>query len=377
MADAAATEALPPVPSAAAEASEAAPPTEEAAIAIAEASEAVPPATPAQSRIHRAIAEKDGAALCTSLTSAATTRLLKRQEQIANVLEEKRDHAALLITSALRARRFKKLLNNNDLIAADPGLKMLRTCIVRRCTGGGHQNMEKVVESGCNWYRQLFHCEEGVALSLKGRRSKNLTSREFTYGEVQFHEWIEILKRTNPRNGEKFVDLGSGLGKAVFAAHLFFPFGMCLGIEFLEDLHRHAAGNLQQFDSQIRNLLDERKRSQRISFEHSNMMHAQWKDADVVFFSASAFSDATIESVSAKCAQLKPGARIITIVRQLVDPDNIIFKEIDRVHCQMSFGPSTAIIYERVDPLQLEKDRESRRLRAEADLFGMKSLDEV
>jgi len=41
----------------------------------------------------------------------------------------------------------------------------------------------------------------------------------------------------------------------------------------------------------------------------------------------------------------------------------------------MSFGPSTAFIYERLDPLQLEKERESRRVRAEADMFGIKSLD--
>ena len=300
---------------------------------------------------------------------------LSWQQKIAAAEDEKKDEAALCITAALRARRFRKLLNNDDLIASDPGLKALRTCIVRRCAGSGHRDMEKVIDSTMGWYRGVFHNDEGVTLSLKARRAKKLDSREFTYGEVNFHTWIEVLRRANPKRGEKFVDLGSGLGKAVFAAHLFFPFGMSVGIEFLEDLHRSAEQALQKFDSQIRTLLDESKRSQRISFENKNLLHAQWKDADVVFFSASSFSDATIESVSAKCAQLKPGARIITIVRRLVDPDELLFKEIDRVHCQMSFGPSTAIVYERKDPRQLEKDRESRRVHAEADMFNFKSLD--
>ena len=128
--------------SAAAEAPEA--PTEEAAVAeeeaaVAEPSEAVPTATDAAAvkAPEAAPAEEDANALATSLTAAATARLLHRQEQIASALEEKRDDAAHLITSALRARRFKKLLNNNDLIAADPGLKVV-PCVLSAASSPPH-----------------------------------------------------------------------------------------------------------------------------------------------------------------------------------------------------------------------------------------------
>merc|ERR1711865_541103 len=117
------------------------------------------------------------------------------KQKIENHEEQKRQQAAFVITMALRARRFKKLLSNNKLIGNDPGLKALRTCLVRRIGGEGCRNMEQVIDQVCGWYRQLFHNEEGVTLSLKCRRSKGITAREFTYGEVLFHEWINVLKR--------------------------------------------------------------------------------------------------------------------------------------------------------------------------------------
>jgi len=356
-------------------AQEAAPASEEEAAPAEEAATEEPASTSEQrNQCDDAPSTSDSPAAAAPAAAAAAPPVTLK-EKVAAAQEEKRHEASFMITAALRARRFKKMLNNNDLIAADPGLKALRTCLVRRCSGTGHHKMEQVIETACSWYRQLFHNEDGVTLSLRSRRAKELSTREFTYGEVQFHEWIGILRRSNPKSGEKFVDLGSGLGKAVFTAHLFFPFRLSLGIEFLDDLHETANRSLQHFDSQIRTLLDETKRSQQIRFEHKNMLHTNWKDADVVFFSASSFSDATIEAVSTKCAQLKPGARIITLTRQLVDVDEDLFREIDRAHCEMSFGPSTAFIYERLDPLQLEKERETRRVQAEADMFGIKSLD--
>jgi tRNA G46 methylase TrmB len=40
--------------------------------------------------------------------------------------------------------------------------------------------------------------------------------------------------------GGKFVDIGSGSGKAVFAAALLHKFDDCVGIEILEGLHNLA-----------------------------------------------------------------------------------------------------------------------------------------
>ena len=47
------------------------------------------------------------------------------------------------------------------------------------------------------------------------------------------------------------MDLGSGMGKAVFAAHLYFQFGTCKGIEFLDDLHANANTFARSFDNEV------------------------------------------------------------------------------------------------------------------------------
>lgn len=288
---------------------------------------------------------------------------------IAEAEEGKRNEATLTITSALRARRFKKLLQNNSLTGHDPGLAHLRKCVVRRIAGIGHMNMEDNVAKVCAWYRKIFHNEEGTALAKQAREARSLNGREWAYAEVEFHHFVEVLRSTTPRRGEKFVDLGSGIGKAVFAAHLYFQFGTSKGIEFLEELHHTANGYARSFDNEMKMLFDEVKRAQRLEFENKNFMHANWKDADVVFCVCTAFNDELMAAISKKCELLKPGARIITLTRQLVQSDAQAFKEINRQHCHCSFGPATAFVYLRVDPLALEKQREQRRKESGAELF--------
>jgi len=55
-----------------------------------------------------------------------------------------------------------------------------------------------------------------------------------TYGEIDFESFYEILKLTNPSKGEIMYDIGSGTGKAVIMASLFFPLSKVVGIEILK-----------------------------------------------------------------------------------------------------------------------------------------------
>jgi len=221
---------------------------------------------------------------------------------------------------------------------------------------------------------QVFHNEEGSAIAKRAREGRNLQGLEWVYGEVEFHHFVEVIKSTTPKRGEKFVDLGSGLGKAVFAAHLYFQFGVCKGIEFLDELHHTASACATSFVAEVKMLFDEAKRAQRIEFEHKNFMHANWKDADVVYIGATAFGDELMAAISKKCELLKPGARIVTLTRQLVQSDALAFKEINRQHCHCSFGPATAFVFERLDPMALENNREKRRAESVQDSFNFDAL---
>lgn len=56
---------------------------------------------------------------------------------------------------------------------------------------------------------------------------------------------MKIADAVAPGSWGVFVDLGSGLGKAVLTAHLVGGFQKCIGIELLESLH---SGSLVALD---------------------------------------------------------------------------------------------------------------------------------
>jgi len=57
------------------------------------------------------------------------------------------------------------------------------------------------------------------------------------YGEVEYKSFYRVLRKINAPPGGVFYDLGSGTGKAVFAARLTQDFQRCVGIEILNGLH--------------------------------------------------------------------------------------------------------------------------------------------
>jgi hypothetical protein len=95
-------------------------------------------------------------------------------------------------------------------------------------------------------FNQLFNdCSIEVAKQAsKGERAnKNLTKeRSLIYGEVEFASFNVVLRKicTNLSPGGNFYDIGSGSGRAVFAARLTQDFNKCTGIELMEDLSKLA-----------------------------------------------------------------------------------------------------------------------------------------
>jgi hypothetical protein len=57
-----------------------------------------------------------------------------------------------------------------------------------------------------------------------------------------------VLRKINPASGCVFYDLGSGTGKALFAARLTQDFSRCIGVELLESLHGAAVNVVNRFE---------------------------------------------------------------------------------------------------------------------------------
>lgn len=62
-------------------------------------------------------------------------------------------------------------------------------------------------------------------------------SKALQYGEFDLAFFFQLLKLAEPRPNERFVDIGSGCGRLVFAAAAVYEWELAAGVEILRDLH--------------------------------------------------------------------------------------------------------------------------------------------
>jgi len=92
-----------------------------------------------------------------------------------------------------------------------------------------------------NLFSEAFSNINGNLLSQKDRESSKLMLENeymYTYGEIEYTSFQDILQQAGAVDGQIFYDLGAGCGKAVFAAALASKvrFLKCVGIELLPTL---------------------------------------------------------------------------------------------------------------------------------------------
>ena len=83
---------------------------------------------------------------------------------------------------------------------------------------------------------------------------KNLgfeNNRSYTYGEVSFDGFKEILSVINPTAPFEFLDLGSGIGKSLVVAALLYPCKKLSGVENLSSLVSNSKTILNKFQNYI------------------------------------------------------------------------------------------------------------------------------
>lgn len=163
---------------------------------------------------------------------------------------------------------------------------------------------------------KLFKSNYTKLTSVVFRCIHRIKSRDFIYGEIDFLSFHNILEKTKPQPNELFYDLGSGAGKAVFAAALYFNFSKSCGIELLEPLHEKASDTLNKTKSMAQSSLPEEemaylKKCSDIEFINDSFLNYDFSDANVLYVAATCLTDTTWESLVKKLANLKQGTRII------------------------------------------------------------------
>lgn len=207
-----------------------------------------------------------------------------------------------------------------------------------------------ILHESASAYNELFSdisLEVGKLLSKAERKEKDLDDdKNLIYGEVDYKSFYAILRKVQYIAGKTFYDLGSGTGKAVFAARMTQDYDRCIGIEILQGLHNQAFKVTERYNAQFRQLLDA-SHSQHAAVYKGSFLDFDWSDGDVVFANSTCFNDELMDSISKLAEDLKPGAVMVTFTKSLSKTDK--FELLEKKREKMSWGPATVFIQRRLN----------------------------
>ena len=208
--------------------------------------------------------------------------------------------------------------------------------------------------------RMLFEeypdAEAGKDLSRLERQVNKYTSSSLSYGELPYSSFHRIFTRLNrlglsDDNRGKFVDIGSGVGKSVFAAALYHNFSKVVGIEILSGLHQASLGVFERWKT-IKRQLSQFKSDMEISLLMGDALTIDWaQGTDVVFMYATCFSREMLVALGREACRLRSGSLVIITTYRLdssIDP--LFDKYLELVlteSADASFGGSVAVFFYR------------------------------
>jgi len=196
------------------------------------------------------------------------------------------------------------------------------------------KNIKRVFES-------VYKDINGFLVSKQSAEREKHFSPEDVYGEINNAEFLNLLRRVNPKPGEVFYDLGSGVGKTVILAALSYPFEKVCGIEQIQDLSDLSKACAQGLRS--KKAAQELLGKTRIEFIQGDFFDIDFSDANIVYINATAFMDIWQE-LSVKLESLKPGSRVLVVGRQLLS-DSFYLIESDLA--LMTWGKTMLHVYQR------------------------------
>ncbi|OGK50722.1 hypothetical protein A3B50_04450 [Candidatus Roizmanbacteria bacterium RIFCSPLOWO2_01_FULL_40_42] len=190
----------------------------------------------------------------------------------------------------------------------------------------------------------LYRDIQGYDLSFSARKKLQFHDKGLTYGEIVPESFYKILSQVNPQKDEVFYDLGSGTGKAVLAASLFFPFSKTVGVELLDDLYDASQQVLQRYQKEIIPRLNT-SNSPEIKFFQADFLDFDFSDADVIFAHATCFHDGQLRELLHKFEKLKKGARLIIVSKEV---DSHSYALTNTSEHPFSWGQATLHFYEKI-----------------------------
>ena len=175
-----------------------------------------------------------------------------------------------------------------------------------------------------------------AAIAKREQRASGTFLPGLQYGEVRPRAFSTALAWLAPRDGETFVDLGSGTGKATLTAAALYRFASATGVEILEPLHRAALGALRACGPLL---------TPQVCLLNADAFDHPWHDADVVYVNAACFTDEMVRRIESGARKLRRGARLLITTRALA---SAALRLLRRETLPCAKGSLLFIAYERV-----------------------------
>lgn len=212
-----------------------------------------------------------------------------------------------------------------------------------------NHSQQETIKKTLHFLESIYKKINAEAISRRDRRRQSLMDDAYVYGEIDFLSFILILEKTKPQSGEIFYDLGSGAGKAVFAAALSYDFSKVYGIERLPGLYKLAQIQINKAvtlahltPSWIKNYLLKIKT---IHFINGDFLQQDIADGDIIFINATCLNYYTWEKVVHKLTALKQGSRVIVTTKKISNEQfSLLYHDFEL----MSWGMNSVNIYLKV-----------------------------
>lgn len=200
-----------------------------------------------------------------------------------------------------------------------------------------------------NLLSTLFRGINSSRLSQRERKRLRLKEDAYIYGEIDFLSFLLLLAKMEPKAGEVFYDLGSGAGKAVFAAALFCDLQKACGIELLPGLCKLAVSQINKAKTLVtlgdKNLTElNLRRLSAIQFINDNFLNCEISDGDLVFINATCLSYTTWAALEEKLKKLKVGSRVLVTTKKI---QNRQFEILYQANELMSWGMNSVNLYKK------------------------------
>lgn len=196
-----------------------------------------------------------------------------------------------------------------------------------------------------SYFSELFKNINGYQVSYEDKKKLELfENKTFTYSEVEFDGFKEILEVIDLPKNYTFFDCGSGLGKALILASLLTPCNKVVGREKLPTLVEESNVILTNFTNYLKSdtpnvLIPE------FDVKQDSFLNYNFQDVNLVFANSTCFDDDLMNSLIEKLSVLVEGSYVITVTRQI---DHSNFECIHKSFYKMNWGSPTVYVYKKI-----------------------------